>query len=290
MDVSIIIVSYNTCSLLCDCIASVKALTKGCSYEIIVVDNASCDGSVEKVRSMFPDVTVIASSVNLGFGRANNLGVSHSCGDYLFLLNSDTVLLSDTVTFLHEYMLKNADVYTAGCSLVKEDGCSPNISFGTFPSASMEIQYLWSRLFRKSPGVVDMSVPFDVDFVSGADMMIPRSVFERSGGFDESFFLYYEETDLQKRFAAENGRRVIVPGEKIIHLEGGSFASGGLSYNRFMNSQHSYNRYVSKHFSGLGYVWMRFIICILRLTVFFMADWNWRERLSAYRCVIKGEK
>lgn len=289
MDVSIIIVSYNTCSLLCDCIASVKTLTRGCSYEIIVVDNASCDGSVEKVQSMFPDVKLIASDVNLGFGRANNLGARYSCGDYLFLLNSDTVLLSDTVTLLHKYMTCNKDVYAAGCSLVKDDGYTPNISFGSFPSAMMEIRYLCSKLFHKPLGVVGMADPFDVDFVSGADLMIPRAVFERFGGFDENFFLYYEETDLQKRFSYEKGRRVIVPNGKIVHLEGGSFKSNGLSFSRFINAQHSYNLYVRKHFSGLRYYWMRFFLCILRLSVFFMGNWTIPERFSAYGCVIKGK-
>lgn len=288
MNVSIIIVNYNTRQLLLDCLESVIAHTRGCSYEIIVADNGSSDGSLEAVREAFPEVVALDLGSNIGFGRANNAAAKHVGGDYLFLLNSDTLLHDDAVTRLWEYASSHPEAGVVGGCLTDASG-APAMSFGRFPGVAAEIGYLLTRVKGRAFGIPQSREPFEVDFVTGADMMIPRSLYEEMGGFDENIFLYYEETDLQKRIALRGLRRVILPEVGIVHLEGASFGSKGLIYKRFCNSQRSYNYYVRKHFRGPAYLGMRLFLCILRITVLFRSSWTLRERLSAYGLVIKGK-
>lgn len=121
MDVSVIIVSYNTCDLLKKCICSILEKTKGVSFEIIVVDNHSSDESVKVITESFPEVKIISLEENLGFGRANNWGSYKSIGKYLFFLNPDTILLNDAISILVEFLSKNPEIAIVGGNLYKED-------------------------------------------------------------------------------------------------------------------------------------------------------------------------
>ena len=127
----------------------------------------------------------------------------------------------------------------------------------------------------------------DVDYITGADMFMRKTLFDRMGGFDSNIFMYYEETDLQYRISKEGLVRRIIPGPQIVHLEGGSFDDKGLTVKRFMMAQHSYNYYLSKHFSGLSYWYNKCMLCLLRLTLFVTTDWPLKEKLKAYAVVLK---
>lgn len=289
MDVSIIIVSFNTRALLLSTIASIMQHTKSISYEIIVVDNNSDDCSLEYVKTMFPTVITVQNTENQGFGRANNLGAKYAKGDYLFFLNSDTLLVSDAISELYFFAKSNKEIGAVGANLLKEDAITPNLSWGYFPTPLSEIRYIWAKLRHKSYGNAIGNEPFSVDFICGADLMVERSYFIKIGGFDNNIFLYYEETDLQKRMALDHRGRIILPTVKIIHLEGGSFGGAGLTYNRFYNSQISYNYYVRKHYKGLKYVGYRLFMCILRFEVLFTKkSWSLKERIKAYQLVLSG--
>lgn len=290
MDVSIIIVSYNTREVLQKCIESIKKNTHKVLYEIIVVDNASKDGSAEFIEYTYPDVHVLKNSSNLGFGRANNLGVDIASGDYLFFLNSDTLLISDAISELISYAQNNIknNIGVVGCRLLSFDGKRPNTSFGYFPSPSSEIRYIISKLVKRPYGIAEGTRPLNVDFVCGADMLICKDLFYSIGKFDENYFLYYEETDLQKRIANAGYSRVILPYASIIHLDGASFGLRGLTYQRFRIAQISYNYYIARHFHGLSYYVMRLFVCVIRLTVLFKRGWSRRERHKAYILVLKG--
>jgi len=231
MDVSVIIVNYHSAPLVIDCVRSVKEKTR-CTYEIIVVDNASGDGSVETLREAFGDtVTVIASDENLGFGKANNLGVKHATGDYVFLLNPDTVLVNDAIDILLDYIKTHEDVGVAGGNLVFPD-MRPAPSFcREFSTPKTEKQQsTWRYLLKtrfsrgKQPKQTTeynyTDAPEKVAYVFGADMMLKKTLYEEIGGFDPDFFMYGEETELMWRITQKGYRVVCVPQSRIIHLEG----------------------------------------------------------------------
>ena len=245
MDVSIIIVNYHSADMVIDCVNSIFQKTQGLSYEIIVVDNASGDGSVETLRSTFGEtVTVIGSPVNLGFGKANNLGAEKACGKYLFLLNPDTVLVNNAIWILWEYLEYNPGVGVAGGNLFSPD-MKPTPSFcREYDDLQLEKKRAsWGKLLgdricaklhiRKNQPMREFNhteVPEPVAYIFGADMMMPRSLFEQVKGFDPDFFMYGEEEELTWRFSELGYQVMNVPQAKIIHLEGAT-----------LNAQHTFN-------------------------------------------------
>lgn len=232
MDVSVIIVNYNTKEMTQNCIDSIFKHTKGVSFEIILVDNASTDGSKEYFKQD-KRIKYIYSSENLGFGKANNLGYEHAIGKYLFLLNSDTILLNNAIDLFYK---------EAECETNKSIGCWGTMlydsnhhitgSYGRFLS-------LWRDLFtqslilplslltRKSLSFFYKEYNYKtsnsiVDFISGADLFMKKSIADKFGLFDPNYFLYCEETDMQKRYAVNNIYSKIIESPKIIHFQGGS--------------------------------------------------------------------
>lgn len=285
MDVSIIIVNYNTRKLLLDCISSIYEQTANLSFEIIVIDNASIDRSEELICSRFPFVRWFNSAENLGFGRANNLGAKYANGEYLFFLNSDTLLLNNAILQLLSYMkTHNSDNIGALGTWLLDENSEPNNSFGFFPSIKNEMAYLLGKYHR--PYNSELGKEKDVDFVTGADLFIAKHVFDDLGGFDSKIFMYYEETDLQYRLSKSGMIRRIIPGPKIIHLEGGSFNSKKLTVSRFIMAQSSYNYYLKKHFKGLYYYIYYVALCFIRLTIFVSTDWSFKNKIRAYRIVL----
>lgn len=280
--VAIIIVSYNTKKLLSECLLSIYEHIKNVTFEIIVVDNASRDGSRQFILERFPRVKWVQSEENLGFGRANNIGVSHSESEYLFFLNSDTIILNNALESFVQYMDKHKEdkIGVVGCSL-KDNALNPNTSYGDFPTPNSELKYLWRKLLRKNVYPIKCS-EHNVDFVVGADMFMRADVFEEIGGFDPNIFMYYEETDLQKRLSIMGYVNQIISSPKIIHLEGGSFEHAGLTLNRFCMSQKSFNYYVAKHFNGFSYVAFRLTMILSRLSLFFTTNWSWKSKCKAY--------
>lgn len=287
MQVSIIIVNYNTCRLLADCLASVYRQITGVTFEVIVVDNGSTDGSEAYITRHFPEVVWVNAGGNLGFGRANNLGVGRATGEYLFLLNSDTILCNDAVSLFYDYAVSHLHerIGALGSWLLDAEG-KPNASCGCFPTPRSEMAYLFGKMVRNNR--LDVTADLDVDYVTGADMFVARDLFMRLGGFDPAIFMYYEETDLQRRMADEGYVRRVITGPRIIHLDGGSFGRKGLTVGRFVMAQRSYNYYLRKHYRGLRYALYKSVLCLVRLTVFVTTDWTFKERLRAYRIVLSN--
>ena len=234
MDVSVIIVNYHSADLVADCVRSVFDKTEGVSFEVLVVDNASGDDSVGRLRAEFADrIRLIEAEENLGFGKANNLGVTEARGEYLFLLNPDTVLRNDAISILHQFLSSHPDVGVAGGNLFTSDG-GPNGSYcETFDSLEAErrnagMLHLIREKFRQKlrradaamPGFNVTGKPKDVAYIYGADMMLSKALFDEMRGFDPDFFMYYEEQELQWR-VAQTGRRIVsVPDAEIVHLDG----------------------------------------------------------------------
>ena len=264
--VSIIIVNYNCEEHVCNCIESIYKNTKDTGFEIIVVDNASVAYSVNVISKRFPEVKLIINEENKGFGSANNIGAKQALGKYLFFLNPDTILLNDAVgVFTHFLENSKNNVASCGGKLVKPDG-TLNKSFGHFPSVLQQFSDLGFRKFywKFYDGKLTMGKGCDfkviriVDYIVGAAFCIKKQVFEEMKGFDERFFLYYEETDLFFRMHKPGYKSYLLPEVEIIHLEGVTTLSGEpFNYGMWEMMEKSRYYYFSKNRG-------RFISCCVR--------------------------
>lgn len=257
MKASIIIVNYNTLSLTEACINSIRKFTTEIAYEIILVDNASSDGSSTYFRD-FKDITFVEAPENLGFGRANNLGAELATGEFLFFLNSDTLLTENSIKILTDFFTENQHklrIGALGCILVDKEG-NYNGSGNELPVCRTEIEMYKSvipgmKLFTKKPR--PFTIPkgkeyFEIGYVIGADLLMRREVFEQLGGFDPDYFMYYEESDLQKRMRDLGLKAWIYTGTKLIHLEDGTGKSLKKYSNRKRTIVHkSRNIYLKKN-------------------------------------------
>ena len=227
IDVSVIIVNYNTCKLTCACLDSIYLHTRGVDFEVIVVDNDSRKDESKQILSQYPRIRYVQVSTNLGFGKANNLGYTYATGRYVLFLNSDTYLLNDALSaFVHEFDKLLAEVGCIGAQLLSEHG-EKNNSYSQLPSLSWyakAIGGLYVRPFvrkRKENECDEESVsePFEVPYVIGADLCVRREVIEQCGLFDPDFFMYYEDSELQHRYHSHGYKSYIIPSPKIVHLE-----------------------------------------------------------------------
>lgn len=229
MDVSIIIVNYNTKDLTVACIASVMEKTKGVIYEIILVDNNSSDGTVEEVRKKFPNVIVREMSENVGFGRANNAGAELAKGKYLFLLNSDTVLIENSIKEFFNFMENNRQYSACGCNLIDGEGQN-SICHGKLPSLKMELfscglHKIFRSYFNNNLSIGQNIHEGDISntgYISGADIFMKSGIFKDLRGFDSNIFMYFEETDLFCRMHKLGKKFCILDNTRIIHYGGGS--------------------------------------------------------------------
>jgi GT2 family glycosyltransferase len=257
MNVSIIIVSYNTQALLKQCLASVFEKTQDIKFEVIVVDNASHDGSPQMVREEFPNVTLIESPANLGFGRANNLGAQAAKGKYLFLLNPDTIVLNNAVKILAEFLDNNPKAGICGGNLFDADK-KPAPSYHMFlPSILWELNLFTSNMlgklrYGKNFYFNHTQRPRKVGYITGADLMISRDLFQHLNGFDPDFFVYYEETELTFRVKKAGYEVYSVPQAEIIHLEGQTFSGNWERRAKmFLEGRGKYYQKTHTHFTHL---------------------------------------
>ena len=225
---SIILVNYNGSCFLYDCLSSIEQVVRSCDFEVIIVDNFSTDNSVEIIENNFPSFRLICSQHNFGFGKANNLAVKYSQGNYLLFLNTDTILTENTPKILSDYLEQNEDVVIVGPRITFKD-FSYQLSCGKLPNFIVELLYkiratldnkwhsffsiLYNRIYSKEK---------EVGWVTGACLMMRRDVFEKIEGFDESFFMYFEDVDICKRVHDIGLKVVYYPKTSLIHLLGGS--------------------------------------------------------------------
>ncbi len=226
MDLSVIIVSWNTCQVLRECLESVQRQRSSASIDVWVVDNASKDGSAEMVRETFPAVHLIENSENVGFARANNAAVAASSGRYVLLLNSDTVVLPGAFDALIDFLDAHPEAGAAGAHTLNPDG---SLQVSTYPSPTLARE-LWFLLHldRLRPyGAYDMAQwssdqPRPVDAVLGACLIVRRATLDQVGALDPAYFMYSEEIDLCYRIRRAGWRIYWVPQAKIVHYGGQS--------------------------------------------------------------------
>ncbi len=217
MDLSIVIVNYNTSSLLRDCLHSVFSNEVQFAYEVIVVDNCSSDDSVAMVRGEFPQVQLIASEINGGYAYGNNLGIQQACGAHVLLLNADTLLPSTALQGMMDFVTTRPDAGVAGPKLVLADGSLDLACRRSFPTLDVAFYRLigLSKRYPKSPkynrynlGYLDPDQVAEVDSVVGAFMWIRREALDEAGLLDERYFMYAEDIDLCYRIKVDHGWKV----------------------------------------------------------------------------------
>ncbi len=231
MDVSIIIVNYNTCKLTVECIQSVYDSQLDYQYEIFVVDNASVDGSVLAIRQSFSNVTVIANKENVGFSRANNQAIRAAKGRYILLLNSDTVVQENTIYEMLQFMDKNDNIGASGCKVVLPDGSLDQACHRGFPTPAASFYYMtgFAKRYPNNPTFtgyhltyLNMDETHEIDCLVGAYMLVRRKAIEQAGLLDETFFMYGEDIDWCYRIKEAGWKIVYYPLVSIIHYKGAS--------------------------------------------------------------------
>lgn len=231
MDLSILIVNYNTCQLTVDCLRSVFASETEYTYEVILIDNNSKDESVQTIRELFPQVKLIENTENSGFAKANNQGMEVAEGRYMLLLNSDTIIQQDTIETMVAFMDYNPIIGASGCKIVLPDGSLDKACKRGFPTPSASFYYAFglSKLFPNKPefnryqlGYLNPDVEYPVDCLVGAFMLVRRETIEQVGGLDETFFMYGEDIDWCYRIKQAGWGIHYYPRTTIIHYKGGS--------------------------------------------------------------------
>nr|WP_243896064.1 glycosyltransferase family 2 protein [Paenibacillus sp. F411] len=231
IDLSILIVNYNTRQLTVDCLQSVYASRTAYTYEVIVIDNDSQDDSVAVIRKQFPQVTLIQNRENTGFAKANNQGMEISEGRYLLLLNSDTLVQDDTLQVMLDFMEERTDLGASGCKVVLPDGGLDKACKRGFPTPSASFYYVsgLGRLFPQKRefnqyqlGYLDPDQEYPVDCLVGAFMLVRRETVQQVGGLDETFFMYGEDIDWCYRIKAAGWGIHYTPRTQIVHYKGGS--------------------------------------------------------------------
>jgi GT2 family glycosyltransferase len=247
LDVSVIIVNWNTRDILRDCLRSVYEQTCDIAFEVIVIDNASSDGSAAMVKAEFPQVILIANQDNRGFAAANNQGMAIAKGRYLLLLNPDTIVLDHAVQKTMEYADHHPDVGVVGCQVWENDH---DIQMTCFPFPSVKIMLIQvmglRRMFPRSRrfgwinyGEWDRDTEREVDVVSGMFMLVRRSAIDQIGLMDEDYFVYAEETDWCYRFKKAGWRCVFAPVARIIHRDGGNKSTDLVKVKMYVQMQKS---------------------------------------------------
>lgn len=222
---SILIINWNTKELLLNCLTSIYRNLSKLNFEVWVVDNNSNDGSVPIIQANFPGVNLITNSENLGFAKANNMAIRESNSKYILLLNPDTLILNDSIKKLIQFMDDHPQAIAVGCKLLNEDYSWQRFSAGQFPTLKRIVNhfFFFDRLF---PGNRFFSGLYlqnsreeiqEIDWVSGACMLVRREPLEQIGLLNENFFMYFEDMEWCFRFKKNNWQIFFMPEVSILH-------------------------------------------------------------------------
>jgi len=230
---SVIIVNYNSKYYLNNCIRSIIDHTHKLHYEIIVVDNASSDGSVYDIQNNYPGIKIIENKANLGFGKASNIGMKNATGENIVLVNNDVVLINDALSKMADFMGSNIMIGALTCKIYEKDGKAIQTNCRAFPAPLDTIfgrSSLMTKLFpnnsRSKKNLLydwDYDSVREIDWASGAILMVKKEVIKKIGMLDEKYFMFWEDTDWCKRMKDAGWRIFFLPDAKVIHYAG----SGG---------------------------------------------------------------
>lgn len=282
LDLTIIIVNWNTRELLRRCLESVFGTVHGLLFEVWVIDNGSTDGSGEMVRAEFPQVRLIENIDNLGFAKANNQALKVCSERYALLLNSDAFLMDGAVEGLIAALENDAHAGIAGARLEYPDGRGQR-SYGSLPSPIGEMWSLLGLDKRREQKLCAEGTETvrPVEAVNGACMLVSRELLNEIGLFDERFFMFSEEIDLCKRAQAAGWLVVYAPGARAVHVGGGS---SGLTAGRVLRLYTAKLQYIEKHHGqcqGRALLMMMWLTSTLKSFIYLPWDGKraafWRE-------------
>lgn len=258
LDTSIVIVTYNSARYIDACLASLPAACAHLRYETIVVDNASTDNTTALVRKQHPSVRIIDSGANLGFSKANNLGLAASTGTNVVILNPDTVADPSSITNLVEFLRAHPDVGIVAPQLLNPDRTDQGTAraFPTPAAALLGRRSPLTRIWPNNPWSRRYLIgrdhrggeAFAVDWVSGACFMIRRDLARATGGFDEGFFMYWEDADWCRRVKGTGARVMCEPRATVVHDEGAQRQPTPRQVRTFHASAYRY--YAKHHLTG----------------------------------------
>ena len=317
MKLSIVIICWNDLKVVLDCLRSIFAGTHSFEYEVIVSDNGSTDGSPEFIRQNYPTVRVIENRANLGFAKGNNVGIQASAGEYVLILNPDTIVHEGSLDRWIEFADRHPEAGAFGCRVLNRDG-SYQESARPFPSIRGE--WLAALCLRPLAYISDAFLPDVytgwkgdtervVDWQSGCCVMFRGKLLKELGGFDEQFFYHCEEVDLCRRVRTAGYPLLFTPEAMITHL-------GGQSVNRFpikfaLEKLRSRYRYFYKHYGAKGaWRFRRVSMVSVRLRQIgyglkgivrptealtkrlemYQASYRWNKGLDPVRFVVNGEE
>jgi len=277
IDISVIIVNYNVKELLEQCINSIFAASSKLKVEVIVVDNNSFDGSPEYLKKQFQgnsNVKIIESPVNLGFAKANNLGAKVAKGEFVLILNPDTILQEDTLTRSLKFYKETQGIGAMTCKLILPNGKLDLACRRSFPTPSVAVYRIvgLSRIFPKSKTFgkynltyLDENSTYEVDAIVGAFMLIRKDIYDQVKGFDEDYFMYGEDLDLCFRIKKAGYKIFYYPETSIIHYKGESTKKSSVTYvNNFYGAMQVFvKKNLNKSF------WLMNLL--IRMTIFYRA-------------------
>lgn len=276
--VSVIIVNWNTRDLLRNSVLSVRAQTRT-RHEIIVIDNASSDGSAAMIAAEFPDVVLIANPGNRGFAGANNQGLRVARGQHVLLLNPDTVVLDHAIDKMLDWLAAHPGVGCVGCQVLEGPGVVQRTCFAD--PGPLNLTIVEAGLMRLAPWLPVFGRPWyrdwdrrserEVDVVSGMFMLVPRAVLGKVGLLDEAFFVYGEEADWCRRIRKAGWSCVFAPVAQIVHLDGGSKSTEQIKSRMYVQMQKSHLIYARKHHGLAGFLALKAVLtgsAALRVLVF----------------------
>lgn len=267
MNFSLIIVNYNTAQLLKNCLDSIFKSFNDNDFEVIIVDNNSKDDSLKKIEIFGDKIKIIKNNKNYGFGRANNIGAKIAKGEYLFFLNSDTIINNDILGIISETFSQDRKIAVLSPKLILKNGLEQKHAYGNFPG-------ILNIIFGKAGDLKINSKPsekkpeLNPDWVSGAAMIIRKEIFDKIGGFDENFFMYFEDIDICKRVKDIEYEVLYLKQASLIHLGGGSQKKFSKTKIEYYKSQ---DYFFKKHYGFFSMLLMKFIRLPYKIFILFFS-------------------
>lgn len=265
MDISVIIVNWNTKEMLQNCLYSLRQSATSFRMKTIVVDNASKDGSSEMIQTQFPWVNLIKSGGNIGFGKANNLAEPYTDTQFVLFLNPDTIVLKDSITKMVDYMKSNQAVGALGCKMKYADGGVSPLGLQWFPSPFTELLSMFFISEKTQKGLrsylpyIDPNENSVVSKLYGGCLMVRKSVLDQVGWFDERFFMYGEDVDLCRRITDAGWKLYYLSDAEIIHLCHGASDEAPSNFSILMTCE-SISKLMHKYYGNTGAISYRIVI------------------------------
>lgn len=301
MKLSVIIICWNDSRYILDCIRSVYNGTSGLDFEIIVTDNGSTDGSVDMIREAFPQVRIIQNGANIGFGPANNAGVRAAAGDYVLILNPDTIVHPDALKRMIDFAIGHPEGGAFGCRVLNTDG---SLQWTAQPEPTL-LRYIIIALSMRWLGRLSPRFQADgypgwdgrtektIGFQAGCALLVPRTLFESIGGFDPRFSHQFEDADLCLRLRQSGRPTLFCPDAEITHI--GGYNRGSYSLSVVLETERSKCRFFHKHYGARGVRQIRAVSMLgiaLRLAGYgvlrlIRPQSGVRERIANYRLLLK---